>query len=335
MNRQSLYFTAPGCVSIVEEELSPPDPGQVLVQTIFSAISPGSELLFYRGQHPPDISIDATIPALQAKTGYPMKYGYSLVGRVIELGAAVDPAWQDRLVFAFHPHESHFTTRADDLIPLPQGISPEDAVFLPNMETAINLAMDGAPLIGENVVIFGQGVVGLLTAAVLARFPLNRLVTLDRFSNRRQASIEMGTHSSLDPENDRQLKAILPVGADLTYELSGSPAALDQAIAATGYAGRVVVGSWYGSKQAEINLGGYFHRSRIRLMSSQVSTISPYLSARWTKGRRFDVAWQMLQAIQPSRLITRSMPLQMAKTAYQLLDQEPDKYIQILFTYET
>ncbi len=335
MNRRSLYFTAPGCVSIVEGELPAPDTGQVTVQAIFSAISSGSELLFYRGTHPQDLPIDASIPALQHESSYPLKYGYSLVGQVVELGSTVDPDWQNRIVFAFHPHESHFNARTDDLLPLPPGLSLQDAVFLPNMETAINLAMDGAPLIGEDVVIFGQGVVGLLTAAVLARFPLNSLVTLDRFSNRRQASIEMGTHSSLDPEDVQQLIAILPAGADLTYELSGSPAALDQAIAATGYAGRVVVGSWYGNKQAQLNLGGSFHRSRIRLMSSQVSTISPDLSARWTKGRRFDVAWQMLQAIQPSRLITRSMPLQMAKTAYQLLDQEPDKYIQILFTYET
>ncbi len=335
MKRRSLYFTAPGCVSIIEAELPPPGSGQVLVQTIISAISPGSELLFYRGQHPPDIPIDATIPALQNKAGYPLKYGYSLVGRVVELGSAVDSAWQDRLVFAFHPHESHFNARADDLIPLPKGVSPQDAVFLPNMETAVNLAMDGVPLIGEDVLIFGQGVVGLLTAAVLARFPLNRLVTLDRFSNRRQASIEMGAHSSLDPEDTEKIQAILPAGADLTYELSGSPDALDLAIAATGYAGRVVVGSWYGSKQATLNLGGSFHRSRIRMLSSQVSTIAPHLSARWTKERRFDVAWQMLQSIQPARLITSSLPLQMADTAYQGLDQEPDKNIQIIFTYET
>ncbi len=335
MKRQSLYFTAPGCVSIHQEELPPPDPGQVVVQTILSAISPGSELLFYRGQQPPDIPIDASIPALQHNTGYPMKYGYSLVGRVVELGSAVDPVWQDRIVFGFHPHESHFTSMPGDLIPLPPGTSLEDAVFLPNMETAVNLAMDGAPLLGENVVVFGQGVVGLLTAAMLARFPLNRLVTLDRFGNRRQASIEMGAHSSLDPEDDQQLNAILPAGADLTYELSGSPAALDQAIAATGYAGRVVVGSWYGDKQVHLDLGGSFHRSRIRLLSSQVSTIAPGLSARWTKERRFDVTWQMLQAIHPARLITHSMPLQMADAAYQQLDQEPDKTIQIIFTYET
>lgn len=335
MKRQTLYFTAPGSVSIIEEELPPPDPGQVVVQTVLSAISPGSELLFYRGQHPPDISIDATIPALQGKIGYPMKYGYSLVGRVAALGPAVDSGWQDRLVFAFHPHESHFTTTPDDLMPLPQGISPEDAVFLPNMETAVNFAMDGAPLIGENVLIFGQGVVGLLTAAVLARFPLNRLVTLERFTNRRQASLEIGADYSLDPEDDQQLNAILPAGADLTYELSGSPTALDQAIAATGYAGRVVIGSWYGNKRALLTLGGTFHRSRVRLLSSQVSTIAPHLSARWTKDRRFEVAWQMLQSIRPSRLITRSMPLQMADIAYQQLDQEPDKIIQVLFTYKT
>lgn len=334
MKRQSLYFTAPGQLSIVEEELPPIKAKQVLVQTLLSGISPGSELLFFRGLQPRDIPVDENIPVLQDQSSYPLKYGYSLVGQVIDLGAGVDPNWLDQLVFAFHPHESHFTTNTDDLMPLPPGISLEDAIFLPNMETAINFAQDGAPLIGEKVVIIGQGIVGLLTTSLLARFPLSCLITLDHYANRRRASLELGAHTSLKPEDFRGVKASLPEGADLTYELSGSPAALDQAIALTGFAGRVVVGSWYGEKEAHLNLGGYFHRSRIRLLSSQVSSIAPALSARWTKTRRFEVAWEMLRVIKPARLISRRIPLQEAEAAYRQLDQQPEKVIQTVFTYE-
>ena len=122
-------------------------------------------------------------------------------------------------------------------------------------------------------------------------------------------------------------------GADLSYELSGNPLALDQAIAVTGFNGRVVIGSWYGQKHADLNLGGRFHRSRIRLISSQVSTVAPEWSGRWNKSRRLHVAWEMLQSLRPVHLITHRFPLEQASQAYALLDQHPQEAIQVLFTY--
>src|SRR5262245_41575667 len=185
MKRQALYFTAPFCVSVREESLSLPVAGQVLVQTLVSALSPGTELLIYRGQAPTDIAVDETIPALAGAFGFPLKYGYATIGRVMVVGANVAPEWQGRLVFSFHPHESHFLASPAELIPVPAPLSLEEATFLPNMETAVNFLMDGQPLIGERVVVFGQGVVGLLTTALLAQLPLARLVTVDRYPVRR------------------------------------------------------------------------------------------------------------------------------------------------------
>jgi threonine dehydrogenase-like Zn-dependent dehydrogenase len=130
------------------------------------------------------------------------------------------------------------------------------------------------------------------------------------------------------------MEAYLPGGADLVYELSGVPSALDQAIAVTGFTGRVLVGSWYGQKPAHLDLGGHFHRNRIRLISSQVSTLAPELSGRWTKARRFQVAWEMIRKINPSRFITHRFPITQAHQAYQLLDQDPEGAIQVIFSYE-
>jgi len=333
MKRQSLYFVAPKQVEVIEEELPALLPEQMLVETLLSAISPGTELLFYSGLFPEDIQVDESIAALNYTAAYPLKYGYSLVGRVIAVGQAVDAAWQNRLVFAFHPHESHFSAGLSELIPLPEGVSAEDAVFLPNMETALNFVLDGAPLVGEHAAIFGQGIVGLLTTAVLAQFPLGSLVTLDHYANRRAASLQLGAGASVDPQDTERLKSLQPDGADLVFELSGSPVALDQAIGASAYSGRVVIGSWYGRKEVALDLGGRFHRSRIHLVSSQVSSIAPELSGRWTKERRFNLAWEMLRKIQPSRLVTQRIPISQAASAYQLLDWHPEQSIQILFTY--
>jgi threonine dehydrogenase-like Zn-dependent dehydrogenase len=149
------------------------------------------------------------------------------------------------------------------------------------METALSFLMDGRPMIGERVAVFGQGVVGLLTTALLARFPLSGLVTFDRYPLRREWSSRLGNEevpqlasATLD-EARELLQGDQAAGADLVYELSGNPQALNQAIALTSYHGRIVIGSWYGQKRAELDLGGRFHRSQIQLISSQVSHIAP------------------------------------------------------------
>jgi 2-desacetyl-2-hydroxyethyl bacteriochlorophyllide A dehydrogenase len=336
MKRESLFFTAPCQVEVREEALPDPGPEQVWVQTLVSAISPGTETLIYRGQFPAEMAVDATISALPGSFQYPLKYGYAAVGRVIACGKGVPPTWEGRLVFAFNPHESIFLADTQSLLTLPEGTAAETAVFLPNMETAVNFVMDAAPLIGEKAAIFGQGIVGLLTTALLARFPLARLVSMDRYELRRRASLEMGASASLDPgipEVMEQARLALAGEADLCLELSGQPAALDQAIALTGFAGRILVGSWYGQKRASLDLGSRFHRNRIHLISSQVSSLAPELSGRWTKARRFDVAWEMLRQVRPEQFITHRVPQAQAAQAYALLDQTPQDTIQIVLTY--
>jgi 2-desacetyl-2-hydroxyethyl bacteriochlorophyllide A dehydrogenase len=336
ITRCSVYFTAPKSIEIREDLAPDPLTGEALVQTLVSAISPGTESLVYQGLFPDELALDESIASLPGRFDYPLKYGYSAVGRVIDLGPGVDPVWLGRLVFAFNPHESHFIASTASLIPLPDGMDPEMAVFLSNMETAVNFIMDGKPGVGERVVVLGQGIVGLLTSALLAQFPLERLVTLDRYPLRRKASLDLGVQASLDPtepQTQAQLQDLLADGADLCYELSGTPAALDQAIALTGFYGRVIIGSWYGQKRASLDLGGRFHRSRIRLISSQVSSLSPDLTGRWSKARRFSVAWEMLRRVQPARWITHRFALQDAAQAYELLDQHPELAIQVVFTY--
>ncbi|MFH1382938.1 MAG: zinc-binding alcohol dehydrogenase [Chloroflexota bacterium] len=341
MNRLALYFDGPRQVSVREEAVPPPAPGQVLVQTVLSAISAGTELLVYRGEAPVNEPADEAIAALPRTFRFPLKYGYSAVGQVIDTGPETDSGWQGKMVFAFHPHESYFAAPTSELIPLPDGIAVEDAVLLPNMETATNFLMDGQPLIGEQVAVFGQGIVGLLTTALLARFPLASLVTLDRYPRRRDISLRWGAHASLDPEAAdviEQTRALLQgsrpySGADMIYELSGAPAALDQAIAVAGFNGRIVIGSWYGQKRANIDLGGRFHRSRIRLISSQVTTVAPEFTGRWSKARRFQVAWEMLQQVKPSCCITHNFHITRAEEAYRLLDENPAEVIQVTLGY--
>lgn len=300
-------------------------------------------MLIYHGHFPPDLETDSVISNLRGGFKYPMAYGYATVGVVQEAGQGVQREWLNRTVFSFQPHASHFITNIDSLFLIPDSLSPQTACFLPNMETAVNLVQDGAPILGERVLVLGQGVVGLLTTSLLNEFPLDALVTVDQFDLRCQMSREESQRSKVShcetlhaDSSDFRERALstLKQGADLTFELSGNPSALNDAIALTCFTGRIVVGSWYGEKQMDVHLGGSFHRSRIKLISSQVSTISPDLSGRWDKPRRFDVAWKALERIKPEKWITHRFAIDNATEAYRMLDENPQETIQVIFDYK-
>jgi len=333
--RKKLVFVAPKKVEIYEEFLGELADNQVLVETILSAISPGTEMLVFRGQFP-DLNVDTGIKSLEGKFCYPLTYGYACVGRITQVGKSVSREWLDRLVFSFQPHCSHFVAIPEILLPLPEGFSPQTACFLANTETAVNLVQDAAPILGERALVLGQGIVGLLTAALLSEFPLEKLICVDLFRKRQLAAEALGVKVVLDPCNPGFLETArkeLKRGADLTFELSGQPAVLDVALSLTTFSGRILIGSWYGEKRAPINFGGEFHRSRIKLISSQVSTIAPELTSRWDKARRFEVAWQALSRIHPEKWISHRFPFNLAHEAYTLLDQKPEDALQIIFEY--
>jgi 2-desacetyl-2-hydroxyethyl bacteriochlorophyllide A dehydrogenase len=334
MKKQSVYFEGPHQVSIRCEEVPDLTSGEVLVRGILSGISPGTEMLIYRGQAPKGMSIDPNISALNGEFSYPLKYGYSMVGEVAALGDGVDREWLGRQVFAFNPHESYFTSRVEHLHPLPEGVSPEDAIFLPNMETAVNFLMDGKPIIGERVMVFGQGVVGLLTTALLNAFPLAELITVDPYEKRREISCALGANKAIDPgelDSIRQMWGKVGIdGADLIYELSGSPEALNQAIQLAGFESRIIVGSWYGDKMSSVALGREFHRGRIKLVSSQVSTLASEFEGRWSKARRFSLAWERLIQIHPGQMVTHRYPFAEVSQAYRLLDEESESAVQVV-----
>ena len=332
MTARSLYFSEPGSVTVREHPVPDPGPGEVRVRTELSAVSPGTELLVYRGNVPGSMRADETIDALDGTLSYPLQYGYAAVGRVTALGKGVEESWLDRRVFAFNPHESHFLADPEDLVATE--LATDRALLLPNAEAAVSFAMDARPRPGARVTVFGQGAVGLLTTAILAEFPLAELVAVDRVPERREQARAFGADRAVPPAEVEA--AVDDDGADVAIELSGSPAALNDAIDVTGYAGRVVVGSWYGTKPAELDLGGRYHRSHIRVRSSQVSRVDPDHADRWDKDRRLAYVRSWLgdaDADLPA-LLTHRVPVEEAADAYAMLENREDGAIQVAFTYD-
>lgn len=334
MTDAALYFTAPKTVEVRETTVGPPAADELLVDTRASAISAGTELLVYRDQTPADFPADEALDALDGDLSYPLRYGYAASGVVREVGGDVDPDWVGRSVFSFVPHQTSFRATPDSVVTLPPGTAPATGSLLPSVETATNIALDAAPRLGERVVVFGAGVIGLCVTRLLAAFPLESLVVVDPIERRRTLAAELGADRTTTPAAIADGDAEPTVeDADLAIELSGQPSALDDAIGVVGYDGRVVVGSWYGTKREPIDLGGRFHRDRIDIASSQVSTISPELRGRWDRDRRMDAALDRLDWIPADELITHRIPFERAADAYELLDTRPDDAVQVILEY--
>lgn len=333
MIRRAVVFSGPRRVEIRDETIGAPGPGEVLVRTAVSGISAGTERLFYRGDVPEGVALDETLGGLRGRFRYPVSYGYAAVGEVVEAGPGVT-SWLGRRVFAFAPHASHVVVRpeTDGLQRVPDTVPAERAALLPMLETAVNLALDARPILGERALVIGQGVVGLAATAVLARFPLERLWSVEPREDRRRRSLRWGAGRSLSPDELAAEPTAPEDLFDLSLELSGSPEALGLAISRTGFEGRVVVGSWYGAKRAPLDLGTHFHRGRLRILSSQVSRLPAALTGRWTKARRLAFAWKLLEELPLEELVTHRVPIERAGEAYALLDG-PGGALQVLLTY--
>ncbi|WP_435072827.1 zinc-dependent alcohol dehydrogenase [Halorubrum sp. HHNYT27] len=340
MTDAALYFTAPETVEVRETTVGPPDDDELLVDTRASAISAGTELLVYRDQTPDDLPADETLDALNGDLSYPLRYGYAASGVVREVGDDVDPDWAGRSVFAFAPHQTSFCVPPDSVVALPPETTPAAGSLLPSVETATNVVLDAAPRLGERVVVFGAGVIGLCVTRLLAAFPLESLVVVDPIERRRTLAAKLGADRTVTPAevgasaaNDADGANAAVDGFDLAIELSGQPSALDDAIGVVGYDARIVVGSWYGTKREPIDLGGRFHRDRIDITSSQVSTISPELRGRWDRNRRMSAALDRLDWIPADELITHRIPFERASEAYELLDSTSGAPIQVILEY--
>jgi threonine dehydrogenase-like Zn-dependent dehydrogenase len=324
MDREALalYFLQPGRVGLRVEPLEPQQ-GKVLVRSRLMGISHGTELLAFRGQMPPGLEADATLGGLPGTLEYPLKYGYSNCG-LTETGARV---------FAFYPHQDLFYADPQELIALPQELSDEEAVFLPNLETAMGIVHDAAVRLGEKVLVAGLGVVGLLACALLARSGAGEVIAVEPLALRRESAEELGCRvfSSEEPDLAGRIKGLTGGrGVDVAIDVSASESGLQLALDTLAFEGTLVEASWFGNRKVSLELGRSFHRNRLKLVSSQVSHIGAGLAPRWDKRRRLDLALELLAQLRPSRYITQRFPLERAQEAFELIDRQPGRVIQVV-----
>jgi 2-desacetyl-2-hydroxyethyl bacteriochlorophyllide A dehydrogenase len=326
VHARRLMFIAPRRVELAAVEVAEPGPGQVLVRTLHSGISSGTELLCYRGLLDPDLPLDERIGSLDGSFRYPFPYGYSCVGVVERSSGAVPPG---TVVFAFHPHQDRFVVAGSDLVVLPEGTDPRSGTLFPLVETALQISLDAGPVAHETVVVLGLGAVGVITALLLQRAGADVLAA-DPLAGRRELAVSLGV-PAVTPD---ELPFRLPDGGvPLLVELSGSPTALADALPLLAHEGTALVGSWYGEQEVRLPLGGAFHRRRLTIRSSQVSTIPAALAGRWDVARRRRVAAGLLDVLPLSALATTEVPFEEAPRAYEALDRRAPGVLHVALRY--
>ena len=310
----AVEFAGPRRVRVAAVALPEPGPEEVVVNTRFSGISGGTELLAYRGEIDPGLPLDERIESLDGTFTYPFRYGYACVGEA-----------DGQPVFAFHPHQDHFVARRDELVPLPAGVDLRQATLFPLVETALQIGLDAGPVLGDEVVVLGLGAVGAFAALLLQRGGA-RVVGIDPLPWRRDTAARMGIEA-VSP-------ADAPGGVALVVEASGRPEALADALDLLAHEGTVLVASWYGTKVAALPLGGAFHRRRLTIRSTQVSTIPAALAGRWTLERRRTVAADLLSELPLPMLATHTFPLAAVADAFAALDRAEEGLIHAALCYD-
>jgi hypothetical protein len=276
---QALWYVAPGRAEVREEVLLPPPTGSVCVRALHGALSRGTERLIFSGRVPKSEFDRMRAPFMAGAFPFPVKYGYSVVGR-IETGPR---ELRGRAVFALHPHQTRLIIPVSAAIPLPESLTPTRAVLAANMETALNAVWDASPERGDRIAIVGVGVVGALVGYLCRRtIPDVDVTLIDVNPAREQIARALGLNFAMPDAAPKECDLVVHASATASGLATALNLACDEAI--------VLELSWYGAGDVPVPLGGAFHSRRLRLISSQVGKVAPSHRGSWTHRARLEAA---------------------------------------------
>ncbi|MBK1645773.1 dehydrogenase [Thiocapsa imhoffii] len=289
---RAYWVTGPLQGELRTEDLAPPGPDEVLVRTLFSGISRGTEALILSGQVPPGEYQSMRAPFQAGEFPWPVKYGYCNVGRV-EIGP---PDWLGQTVFCLYPHQTRYCVPTSALHRIPEQVPPGRAVLAANLETALNGLWDAAPRLGDRIAVIGAGTLGVLSAWLASRIPGCQVELIDLNPGRAEIAERLGLAFATPEQATAE--------ADLVIHASGNPAGLDLAITLAAFEATILELSWFGTMPATLALGGAFHGRRLTIRSSQVGQIATTQRARWDHRRRLALALRLLDDDRLEHLIS-------------------------------
>ncbi len=288
----AFWLAAPGRGEIRTTPLKAPSADEVLIRTLASGVSRGTESIVFSGGVPSSQFHVMRCPFQEGDFPAPVKYGYASVG-VVEEGQA---ALHGQRVFCLHPHQDRYVVPASFVLRVPNTVPDERAVLAANMETALNALWDAGPRIGDRIAVIGAGVVGCLVASLAAKLPATRVELIDIDPRRAAIADALSCRFALpdDAAGD----------CDLVIHASGSAAGLATALRCAGFEASVIELSWYGDKSVAAPLGEAFHSRRLVLRSSQVGEVAQARRARRSHRERLALALELLADPVYDQLIT-------------------------------
>jgi threonine dehydrogenase-like Zn-dependent dehydrogenase len=292
----AFWIGAPGSGEIRTVALSEPGPDDVLVRTLRSAISRGTETLVFGGGVPASQYTTMRAPFQEGQFPAPVKYGYLNVGAV-EIGP---PELQGRTVFCLYPHQTAYVVSASAVTVVPDGVPSARAVLAGTVETAVNAVWDAAPLLGDRVTVVGAGMVGCCVARLLTRFPAAEVTLVDVDAGRAGVAAALGV--------DFALPADAADGRDIVVHASATSDGLQRSLDLLAPEGTVVELSWYGESEVRLSLGGAFHSGRLGIRASQVGALALARRGRRTTADRIALALELLRDPAFDVLITGESP---------------------------
>src|SRR5262245_11432420 len=215
---EAFWVREPGCGEIRAVGLPEPGPDDVVVRTLRSGVSRGTETLVFRGGVPPDQRARMRAPFQDGDFPGPIKYGYLNVGAVEEGPAEL----RGRTVFCLYPHQTAYVVPAEAVSVVPESIPPARAVLAGTVETAVNALWDAAPLVGDRVAVVGAGMVGCCVARLLRRVPGVEVTLVDVDSGRADVAAALDVEFAL-PDS-------APTGRDLVVHTSATSAGLQRSL---------------------------------------------------------------------------------------------------------
>ncbi|MDQ3661598.1 MAG: zinc-binding alcohol dehydrogenase [Actinomycetota bacterium] len=326
---RALFFVAANKVELRSIEVSDLEPGEVLVRTVYSGISSGTEMLVYRGLVDAELPLDERFEALGGTFSYPFQYGYSCVG-VVEQPR--ESRLNGSLVFAFHPHQELFSAPESEVLVIP-AVSPRVATLFPLVETALQISLEVEEIGPGPTVVIGLGAVGTLIAALMEQRG-RTVIGVELSPWRIEAAQALGIDAVAPEAAQDVVRRQSGRGAAVVVEASGHPDALASALDLLRHEGTALVASWYGLKLVSLPLGGAFHRRRLTIRSTQVSTIPAQLASRWTVRRRREAALELLGRLPVEALATHEFPFASAASAYEALDRGEEGLLHAALSYD-
>ncbi|MDL4816145.1 zinc-dependent alcohol dehydrogenase [Actinomadura opuntiae] len=298
LDARAFWIRSPGEGEIRPVVLPEPGPGEVVVRTVFSGVSRGTEALVFRGGVPENQHAVMRAPFQDGAFPGPVKYGYLNVG-VVEHGP---PELLGRHVFCLYPHQTRYVVPASAVVPLPDGVPPGRAVLAGTVETAVNACWDAAPLVGDRIAVVGAGMVGCSVAGVLAGLPGCDVELVDVDPARAETARALGVRFAL-PGNATG-------GRDLVFHASATEAGLVRSLELLAPEGEVIELSWYGDRPVRVPLGESFHSRRLAVRASQVGMVAPARRSRRSPADRLALALRLLAAPAFDALITGNSPFE-------------------------